>query len=86
MHWTERVEAIGELYLRNTFGLNPDQPIPPVSRDQMYFTRMLIDANSTSPSTKGMVTLVTGAMVTPLRSVSPPFRPSLAVLGKYKKS
>lgn len=29
MHWTERVEAIGELYLRSTFGLDPDQPIPP---------------------------------------------------------
>ncbi|KAF9654199.1 hypothetical protein BDM02DRAFT_3182029 [Thelephora ganbajun] len=29
MHWTERLEAIGELYLRSTFGLKPSQPIPP---------------------------------------------------------
>lgn len=37
MHWTERIEAIGELYLRNTFGLNPDQPIPPVSRNKTHW-------------------------------------------------
>lgn len=29
MHWTERLEAIGEQYLRATFGLEADQPIPP---------------------------------------------------------
>jgi len=29
MHWTERLETIGELYLRSTFGLELDQPIPP---------------------------------------------------------
>lgn len=29
MHWTERIEAIGDLYLRSAFGLEADQPIPP---------------------------------------------------------
>ena len=37
MHWTERVEAIGDLYLRSTFGLQSDQPIPPVSIHQKDF-------------------------------------------------
>lgn len=37
MHWTERLETIGELYLRSTFGLEADQPIPPVSSRWVYF-------------------------------------------------
>ena len=31
MHWTERMEAIGELYLRSAFGVESDVAIPPVS-------------------------------------------------------
>ena len=90
MRWTDRVEAIGELYLRNAFGLDPDQSIPPVSRNQIYFTRMVsfsIDVQSISPSTSGMETSVIGAsMVPPLRSVSPPSQLSHAVSEKYRKS
>lgn len=37
MHWTERLEAIAELYLRSTFGLESDQPIPTVSYYRVYF-------------------------------------------------
>lgn len=54
MHWTERLEAIGELYLRSAFGLQSDQPIPPVSYHQMYIiyrNASLIDVRSILPST-----------------------------------
>jgi hypothetical protein len=36
MHWTERLESIAKLYLRASFGLESDQPIPPVSRIQIH--------------------------------------------------
>jgi len=29
MHWTERLSAIGDLYLRAAFGIESDRPIPP---------------------------------------------------------
>lgn len=37
MHWTERLESIGQLYLRSAFGLEPDQSIPPVSQIPIAF-------------------------------------------------
>ena len=54
MHWTERLEAISDLYLRAAFGLQPDQLIPPVSYHRMYFicrNASLIDMRSTLPFT-----------------------------------
>jgi len=54
MHWTERLEAIGELYLRAAFGVESDRALPPVSIHQMCFIQMspvLIDVQSTLPST-----------------------------------